>query len=127
MGGGDGQKEAEVTTDANLLTDCRRLLLERRRLLFERVARVEEDLRWFDTNVEIEALEEGQEEMIARLLSRLDERGKQEITEIDRAMAAMASGTYGRCVLCGEAIPSERLRALPAASSCVSCAAGGAT
>lgn len=41
-----------------------------------------------------------------------------------RALAAMDSGTYGRCAACGQQIPFERLEALPLADSCVSCPPG---
>ena len=103
--------------------ELRVALVEQRRRMFERVAHVEEDLRWLDGDVEPEAEEEGQEENIARLLARLDERGKAEIGAIDRALARIASGDYGRCEMCAKAIPLQRLRALPAATTCAACAA----
>ncbi len=106
------------------IEEVRKKLLARRRQLFEQVARVEDDLRWLDTNIEIEIEEEGQEENIARLLARLDERGKEEIEAIDRALVRIEQGTYGRCVACGGKIPLARLRAMPVAETCVTCAAG---
>jgi RNA polymerase-binding protein DksA len=98
-------------------------LLAQRRALFEQVAHVEDDLRWLDTNVEPEKEEEGQEENIARLLARLDDRGKAEIEAIDAALAAIAAGDYGRCTVCGGPIPTARLEAMPTALMCVPCAA----
>jgi RNA polymerase-binding protein DksA len=100
----------------------RKALLEQRRRVFERVAHVEEDLRWLDVNVEPETEEEGQEENIARLLSRLDERGKAEIEAVDRALTRIASGDYGRCEVCEHPISAQRLRALPSATTCAACA-----
>lgn len=47
------------------------------------------------------------------------------VEEIDRALAKIEQGTYGRCEKCGELIPRERLRALPHASLCVRCKSGG--
>ena len=97
-------------------------LLKQRRVIFERVTHAEDDLRWLDTNLESETEEEGQEENIARLLARLDDRGRAEIEEIDRALVRIASGDYGRCVACDKLIPLPRLEALPAAEMCVECA-----
>lgn len=37
------------------------------------------------------------------------------------AEAALAAGTYGICVDCGEEIPEGRLRAVPDAERCVPC------
>ena len=49
------------------------------------------------------------------------------LADIDRALAKIADGTYGRCDRCGEPIPEDRLAAIPATSHCVSCrsAVGG--
>lgn len=45
------------------------------------------------------------------------------VSEIDRALERLDAGTYGRCVLCGNEIPEERLRAVPWAALCVPCSA----
>jgi RNA polymerase-binding transcription factor DksA len=45
--------------------------------------------------------------------------------EIDRALAKLADGTYGRCDACGEQIGPERLEALPWATLCIACKAAG--
>lgn len=41
--------------------------------------------------------------------------------EVERALAAVEAGTYGRCVACAATIPVERLEALPLARTCVTC------
>jgi DnaK suppressor protein len=43
------------------------------------------------------------------------------ITEIDRALARIDAGTYGRCVGCGAEILEERLELRPFAGRCVTC------
>ena len=103
------------------IPDLKRQMLARRRTLFEQVAENEADLQALATNVEPEAVEEGQEENIARLLARLDDAGQAEIGAIDRALARIASGDYGRCVVCGESIAAARLVAVPAAEACLRC------
>ena len=47
------------------------------------------------------------------------------VDEIDRALAKLDDGSYGVCEQCGEAIPKERLRALPYAALCVRCKSQG--
>jgi DnaK suppressor protein len=47
------------------------------------------------------------------------------VEEIDRALLKIQAGTYGRCEQCGRYIPEARLEALPHASLCVVCKAGG--
>lgn len=38
---------------------------------------------------------------------------KQRLEQIDKALARIENGTYGKCVNCGKSIPEERLQALP--------------
>jgi RNA polymerase-binding transcription factor DksA len=56
-------------------------------------------------------------------VSGLLARAHQEIEDLDAALERAAGETYGRCDICGAAIGSERLAALPTATTCVACAA----
>ena len=47
----------------------------------------------------------------------------QEIRQIQGALKRIAEGTYGVCVQCGADIDPKRLKALPIAARCISCAA----
>jgi len=47
----------------------------------------------------------------------------QEIQQIKEALKRIAEGTYGVCVQCGADIDRKRLKALPNATRCISCAA----
>ncbi|HEX5646947.1 MAG TPA: hypothetical protein VFX56_08240 [Nitrospira sp.] len=84
--------------------DFRTKLLAQRRDLFRQAAQTEEDLLWFKTDVEPEAMERGQTETMVRLLDRLDEREKREIEDIDLALTRIETGSYGRCQGCGKDI-----------------------
>ena len=44
------------------------------------------------------------------------------LAEVDRALAKLGEGSYGKCDRCSASIPSERLEILPWASLCVGCA-----
>jgi RNA polymerase-binding transcription factor DksA len=47
------------------------------------------------------------------------EQVEAELADVDRALARLDDGTYGRCDACGGPIGEERLAALPAARFCV--------
>lgn len=49
------------------------------------------------------------------------EGARDTVAAAERAVARHHAGSYGRCSRCGEAIPAERLEALPEADTCVSC------
>lgn len=44
-----------------------------------------------------------------------------DLARIDRALKAIADGSYGQCGECGCAIPIERLRVEPQTEHCVAC------
>ena len=103
----------------------RKTLLAQRQGLFRQAAQTEEELRWFQSDIESEAEERGQEETMVRLLDRLDGRAKAEIEAIDQALVRIDSGQYGRCATCGKDIPPSRLEVSPAVTMCVACAQAG--
>jgi RNA polymerase-binding transcription factor DksA len=56
-----------------------------------------------------------------RLLNSLAETYKNEITEIDEALARVRTGQYGLCKGCHEPIPPKRLELAPQAAFCADC------
>ncbi|MGO4596839.1 TraR/DksA family transcriptional regulator [Terrabacter sp. 2RAF25] len=52
-------------------------------------------------------------------LGALVDQTREHLDEVDAALARLEAGTYGRCEVCGSAIPAERLEARPTARTCV--------
>ena len=52
-------------------------------------------------------------------------RAREAIADIEHALRRLAGGTYGSCEACGAELPRERLEAVPAARTCVSCPGRG--
>lgn len=59
---------------------------------------------------------------LADVVDRIGEREVDELRAIIAALQRIQDGSWGRCATCGEPIAPERLRALPEAQLCVSCA-----
>lgn len=55
------------------------------------------------------------------LAEGLAARAQETIEAIEHALAAIDAGTYGYCRTCGDAIPFERLEALPHGAVCLAC------
>ena len=53
----------------------------------------------------------------------LEERLRNQLTEVEHALHKFDEGTYGLCDACGQPIDPARLEALPQASLCLSCKA----
>lgn len=46
---------------------------------------------------------------------------QRQVQAVDHALERLDAGTYGRCEICGQQIPPERLQVLPSATLCVAC------
>lgn len=49
----------------------------------------------------------------------LNEESEIQLEEVEMALVRMEEGQYGRCVVCGEEIPYERLEAVPETAYCI--------
>ena len=105
----------------NTLKKIKSLLLNRHREMLEQVAHLEFEREELEPHA-IEPIESAQKENLAQLIRKLDERGKEEIEEIELALKKMRSNRYGICELCGKSIPIKRLKVLPATRLCRNCA-----
>ena len=56
-------------------------------------------------------------------LEAIENSENKEIQQIGEALKRIADGTYGVCAQCGADIDPKRLKALPNATRCISCAA----
>lgn len=55
-------------------------------------------------------------------MRQLVETVRADLNRIDRALARIDAGTYGRCTSCGRPIAEPRLSAIPEAEHCATCA-----
>jgi len=58
------------------------------------------------------AAEQGETRVLAASLS-------DQLADVERALAKMDDGSYGRCEVCGEEISGPRLEAMPATRYCI--------
>ena len=109
-------EHAHMTTREGIAEALKTRLSE----LKSRVAKIESELRTpLSSNTEEQATELENQDALASI-------GNSEIHEIrktEEALKRISEGTYGVCVQCGEVIDPKRLRALPTAAKCLSCAA----
>lgn len=56
-----------------------------------------------------------------RLLESLGAQDSNRLQMINNALDRIKQGTYGRCLVCKEEIPEERLEAIPFAFMCINC------
>jgi RNA polymerase-binding transcription factor DksA len=106
---------------AQEIEEARQKLLEMRDQWERRLAAIESDRRrggGLEKDFEEQATQRENDEV----LDGLDVTGHRELEGIAAALARIEAGTFGRCVVCDEAIPSARIAAAPAAIRCAECA-----
>jgi DnaK suppressor protein len=115
-----GWKSVEVSMDGKTLQQIRDALLERWRHINKGMGRAGAA----STSVvgdQAEIIDIAQAlEQIGRDTS-LAEQERRELLAIERALAKMATGSFGVCEDCSEEIPSKRLMVVPEARLCANC------
>jgi RNA polymerase-binding transcription factor DksA len=49
----------------------------------------------------------------------IEEDAREQLREVEEALARIEAGTYGTCSVCGKPIPEERLEAVPWTTLCI--------
>jgi RNA polymerase-binding protein DksA len=104
-----------MTTDESIVKALKARLAE----LTRRVGDIDSELR---KPLSADFSEQAAELENQDALGAIENSELQEIRQIQVALQRIADGTYGVCANCGEAIDPKRLKALPTASRCISCA-----
>jgi len=99
-------------------------LLAERRALVAKVAEVDDNLRWLETNAEGYEAQAQAENIVRALGGRMDDKGRAQLEAIGRALVRIAAGEYGRCTSCGSDIPHEHLEQSPTMENCPPCTGG---
>jgi DnaK suppressor protein len=97
------------------------LLQENRRELLEKARRAIAGDIHLDPNDFPDEIDNASSQSGLAFIGRLREREQALITKIDRAIEKIEQGTYGTCVVCGEDIGMDRLRARAVADLCIDC------
>jgi DnaK suppressor protein len=65
--------------------------------------------------------DQGSATFARELDATLEERARESLAQVERALARMDEGTYAICTRCGAPIAEARLEAVPSAELCISC------
>lgn len=94
-------------------------LQARRASLQARLARIKRDVTRGHSG---DSAEQAQERENDEVVDAIGNETRQSLLAVQVALDKIASGTYGECEACGEAIGIDRLQAIPEATRCVGCA-----
>ena len=105
------------------LEAIRNRLLANKAELEARIQRTHKHIRGKEEAVSAQFDEQIKQTENDQVVYALEQEARTELDQIKRALVHIDDGSYGTCNKCGEDIAEERLRALPFAELCISCAA----
>ena len=97
-------------------------LLSKREQINRRLAKLHAPTRRSEEPLTADFAEQAVQRQNDEVISALEQASRQELTQINRALARIDAGEYGLCVVCGNPIPEARLAILPYTQHCVACA-----
>ena len=100
----------------------RRELEHKRKELVERLDRIRRDRLHTTEPLSPDFAEQAGERENEEVLDALESSAQTELDEITLALDRVVRGNYGICTECGMEIEAPRLRAMPYATRCASCA-----
>ena len=103
------------------LIDLNNRLIERRNELLQSISGELGDLRNDRGRVGGDDVDAATSSASAELTSQLAQHESRELAQIERALARLRDGTYGKCEMCGKKIAVARLSALPYTPLCINC------
>lgn len=109
--------------DKKFIENMKKDLLEQRQVILKSLAEQSDDMKKLVKPVEQGDVVDVASDAIDRTL--LDSLGSQDAARlkvIESALDRIKQNRYGICIKCGKDIPQQRLKALPYALMCVSCA-----
>jgi RNA polymerase-binding transcription factor DksA len=123
--GGTSELADGARPGSDLLSDLRRELVAERARIFAENRRIEAEVASLlevgrDGNAD--EVDRGDAAAALRFDDALEKLSVRRLDTIDQALDAMERGTFGFCRHCDEAIEPDRLRAVPDASMCITCA-----
>jgi RNA polymerase-binding protein DksA len=98
-------------------------LIEMLEDLNSRLGKITEHVKHSDEPLSKDFAEQATEAENNEVLDALGNAARQEVAQINQALARIDAGDYGICIECGDAIRKERLEALPFTAKCINCAA----
>ena len=104
------------------LNTAKQTLLAMRDDYTRRLEALDKDLHHKEEPVEKDFAEQVTQRENESVLEALDGDARELVGLINAALTRIEDGSYGLCKKCGEAIPENRLQAVPYTSLCVSCA-----
>lgn len=111
----------KILMQPDFIDDMKNQLMEEQQRLMKLLAKTKLHI-FRDEPVSQDFAEQAVEVENDQVVEALDQGAQIELSQINKALKRIEDDTYGECVVCGAAIQSERLAAIPHTPFCIKCA-----
>jgi DnaK suppressor protein len=118
---GNGPLGRIVSMDKKRIERFKKQLLERRQELLKSIAQTQEEGRAMQHSYGPDEGDRANSSLDKELMFQQTTHARGLLGGIDSALARIADGTFGQCMVCEEEIGAKRLEALPWTRYCISC------
>jgi len=108
--------------DNSEIANYKKDLLGRKEALIKRIEQLEMDKHRAKAPLSADSEEQAVELQNDEVVNALDAMESKELNLVMAALKKIEDGSYGECSSCGESISSNRLKAVPFATTCINCA-----
>lgn len=96
-------------------------LIEAKNQIIRKIGQTFSESQDVETDVAQDLADKAESSYTKEFLLSLSDAERRQLFQIDEALRALESGTYGLCQNCGQPISKKRLEAIPWATHCIDC------
>ncbi|MBN2440361.1 MAG: TraR/DksA family transcriptional regulator [Spirochaetales bacterium] len=104
------------------IQEMKEILISQKELIIKNIAAESEEFRELIEDKDPKDLADiASDDIDKKMLKTLEANEIKRLQLIDAAIARIENDHYGKCLICGQKIPEERIRAIPYAFLCIKC------
>jgi DnaK suppressor protein len=115
------KREPQVKMDKKEKEQIRRKLLDKKETIVSKLSRTVAESKEVETDIAQDVADKAESSYTKEFLLSLSDTERFLLLNIDEALRSLEKGSYGICLMCGQAISKKRLDALPWSVHCLDC------
>ncbi|HEX9901797.1 MAG TPA: TraR/DksA family transcriptional regulator [Acidobacteriota bacterium] len=115
------KREPQVKMGKKEKEQIRRKLLDKKETIVSKLSRTVAESKEMETDIAQDLADKAESSYTKEFLLSLSDTERDLLLHLDEALRSLEKGSYGICLVCGQAISKKRLEALPWSVHCLDC------
>jgi len=115
------KREPQVKMNKKEKEQIRRKLLDKKETIVSKLSRTVAESKEVETDIVQDLADKAESSYTKEFLLSLSDKERDLLLHLDEALRSLEKGSYGICLMCGQAISQKRLEALPWSVHCLDC------